>query len=143
MVLSDLSGGVGQGRRFRHAFVQTNRRIVDHCQPDAAQDPHCHGTPDSIYRLHDLIEMDDALIGGAPSLGKAGARRRGQNPGCWWPLRAGTSAPASLPCNRCLALPGTKWRSLSSGIFRLANGYVAMHCLRCGRSARPSTTPRG
>ena len=39
------------------------------------------GHRDSIYRLHDLIEMDDALIGGAPYWGKAGARRRGQNPG--------------------------------------------------------------
>jgi len=38
------------------------------------------GHRDSIYRLHDLIEMDDALIGGAPYWGKAGARRRGQNP---------------------------------------------------------------
>lgn len=80
MVLSDLSGGVGQGRHFRHAFVQTNRRIVDHCQPDAAQDPHCHGTPGSIYRLHDLIEMDDALIGRRHPWGKRGRGAGGKIP---------------------------------------------------------------
>ena len=39
------------------------------------------GHRDSVYRLHDLIEIDDVLVGGRRSGGKAGARRGRQDPG--------------------------------------------------------------
>ena len=58
------------------------------------------GHRDSIYRLHDLIEIDDALVGGRRS-GKRGRGAEGK-PQYWWRLRTGTSVLGLSPCNRSL-----------------------------------------
>lgn len=78
VVLGNLSDCLGQGWNFRRASFQTDCRVLDHRQPDAAQDTHCDGTPGSIYRLHDLVEIDDALVGGRRS-GKRGRGAEGKS----------------------------------------------------------------
>jgi len=61
VVLSNLYCCIGQGLYFRFAACQTYRHILDHRQPDAAQDSIAMGHRDRRYRLQDLIEIEDAM----------------------------------------------------------------------------------
>lgn len=61
---------------------------------------------DSVYRLHDLVEIDDALVSGRKP-GKRGRGAKGKVPALVAVENRYTS-PGSLPCNKLRPSPGRR-----------------------------------
>lgn len=61
----DLPDCLGQGWYFCSPSQQTSWGVMDNGSTHTAENPLGHGSHrDSIYRLENLIECDDALVGG-------------------------------------------------------------------------------
>ena len=99
------------------------------------------GHRDSLYRLQDLIEIDDALVGGRRS-GKRGRGAEGKSPVLVAVENRGQRA-GYIAMQQVSAVTKKSVASLCNTPSRLANWCAVMRWLRWWRSARPSTMPHG
>ena len=135
VVLGDLPGGLGQRRHFRHAVVQANRRIVGHRPVGMLRKIRIAiGHRDSVYRLHDLIEMDDALIGGRRTGGKRG-RGAGGKTLVLVAIENRDKRAGFIAMQQVSGVTRDKVAQFVKRHLPLGQWCVVMHCLRCWRSA--------
>jgi len=97
------------------------------------------GHRDSIYHLHDLIEIDDAIVGGRRCSCKRGRGAANKSP-VLVAVESRDSRAGFMPYNKCRLLPRKLWLTLCKATFRLTSRCVAMHSPHLRKSAKPSTT---